>query len=79
MNHGVKCTVCGGLAVLHTKGSLAGFWQCEDPKCGASDAHDHTGEDTRSYEVEVWPTSPEDTGHVELAQFYTVCGASVNE
>lgn len=79
MNHAVKCTECGGLALLHTRGEFAGIWECENPDCGATDAHDHTDEDTRSYEVESWPTSPEDKGYTSTMQVYAVCGAAVND
>jgi len=78
MNHGVKCTECGSLAILYTKGEFAGLWECQNDDCGATDEHDHTGEDTRTYTTEGWPTSPDEVPSTETVEYYAVCGVPVN-
>lgn len=52
-----KCPECGAKTILFVHPhEFAGVWECQNPKCGASDSCDHEKTHTESVQVDYWPT-----------------------
>ena len=77
MNRAVKCSECGGFAVLFCYPSqYAGIWECDNPECGASDTHEHDDVQSVTVECDTMRNGEHDTYETEIYECQT-CGIQV--